>query len=345
MNNRPVDWSVGPMRWIEGVICAALIGGALSFYRRPLQRRAVELWSELRGRPAKPIPSNFVELILFGVVVLAGIILMTVLVLRRWPADLVAPSRMIGLGLLLAVMLPPWFLPRRAMGVWLTAILGASIWISAYLYHGDWSWKAVGFDYGTRKHTMMALGANTIGNLPRILEQRFGWDVHDLAMTLHPPDLGGWFGINGAPIELDIRQLLIAVFAALLVLAGTGAAIQSRRNHPRFLAALASIWVLMPNVLCQMAGRYQMWGAAMTCLLIGISPGLTILHIVLSLLAAGMIGGQLLMRDSSRAPQLLDLVNRFAPDNGLITLTIGAIVLYVALAPGRRPSGQELSLP
>jgi hypothetical protein len=350
LSNRPADWSVGPLRWIGGVLCAAAIAAALSFYRRPVQRQALQLWRELSGKASAPVPvpAPLLQTLFFGVISLAGIIVMTLLVLRRWPPDLLAPSRMIGLALLLAIILPPWLLPRRTMALWLAAVLGSSIWISAYLYHGDWSWKIIGFDYGTRKHTMMALGANTIGSLPRILQTRFGWDVHDQAMTLYPPDIAGplhGLGLNGLPIQLDIRQLLIAVFAILMVLAGIGAALQSRRNHPRFLAAIASVWVLMPNVLCQMAGRYQMWGAAMTCLLIAVSPGLTLLHVVLSLLATGMITGQLLQRDAGRSPQLFDLVSRFSPDNGLIALTIGLIVLYLALAPGRRPTRQELYLP
>jgi hypothetical protein len=57
-----------------------------------------------------------------------------------------------------------------------------------------------------------------------------------------------------------------------------------------------------------------------------------------------MIGGQLLERDPTRAPQIFDLVTRLGPDDGLVALTFGLIVLYLALAPGRRPTRQELWL-
>jgi hypothetical protein len=283
---------------------------------------------------------------------------MTVLVLKRWPTDLDVPPRTIGLILLLGVLIPPWFLPRRTLGVWFAAIFGCSLWMSAYLFHGDWTWKTVGFEYGTRKFTRMALGIGSNGNIPQILETRWGWDVHDPAKTIHLPDIAhglhlvsasvvpaGWmhdFGLDGSEITLDIRQFLMGVFVTLMASAAIGLAIQSRRNSPRALCAFAGVWVLMSNVLCQMAGRYHMWGAAMTSLLIGVSPGLTLFHIVLACLGAGIIAAQLLGSDPSRSPMLHDLFTRFGPDDGWIMVTIGLVILYMAIAPGRRPSSEEL---
>ncbi len=63
---------------------------------------------------------------------------------------------------------------------------------------------------------------------------------------------------------------------------------------PRFLAAVVVPWMLMPNLLAQMMNRYEMWGAVLSSMLIGISSGLGLLHVLVSLLAAGMIGAQLL---------------------------------------------------
>jgi hypothetical protein len=246
------------------------------------------------------------------------------------------------------------------MGVWLAAVLGGSIWLSGTMFYGDWTWKTVGFEYGTRKFTRMALGIGSNGNLAQILETRFGWDVHDPAMTYYLPDIAhglhlakpgvpvesgmlhDW-GLDGTPVTLDIRQFLMVVFFSLVVMAGFGAAQNSRRNDPRFLASLAAVWVLMPNVLCQMAGRYQMWGAAVSSILIAISPGLALLHIILALLAAGMIAAQLLQSDPSRSPMLHDMMTRFGPDDGWIMLLIGLVFLYVALAPGKRPAADELA--
>jgi hypothetical protein len=369
LNNGPVQWSVGPLRWIPSVIAAAVIAGALSFYRRPVLKRASAIWDELKdewhGRKtenAQRPQTSLLDLVIFCASLLLGIVCVTVLILRRWPSDGELP-RVAGLFLLLFVLIPPWFLPRRAMAVWLCAILACTIWMSAYLYHGDWTWKTVGFEYGARKHSDMALGQGGMGNLPQILQTRFGWDIGDEAMTFHPPDIAGAFhlgrrgpggqiigplhdlGLDGSAVTLDIRQFLMIIYASLALLAGAGAAIQSRRNDPRLLASFAAVWTLMPNILCQMAARYQMWGAIVSSMLIAISPGLGLLHIVVTILAAGMVAAQLLNQDPSRSPLIRDIMSRFHPDDGWIMLTIGLIFLYIAVAPGRRPNRQELLEP
>jgi hypothetical protein len=99
----------------------------------------------------------------------------------------------------------------------------------------------------------------------------------------------------------------------------------------------------MPSILCQMAQRYLMFGAAASCMLIAISPGLTVLHVIMSLIAAGVIGGQLIGSfDRTRSPRIEDFMSRFGPDDGWIMLIIGLVILYLALAPARRPSSREL---
>jgi hypothetical protein len=364
LDNAIPDWSVGPLRWIPGVLVGAIIAGCLSFYRQPVWRRSRAVWAELKdewhGRATPPDnnqpKTSIFDLAVFCTSLLLGIVCITILILRRWPADSDMP-RWDGLFLLLAVLIPPWFLPRRAMGFWLMAILGSTLWMSAYLYHGDWSWKTVGFEYGTRKHPQMALGQGGMGNLPQILETRFGWDIGDTATTIHPPDIAhalhlpaSWvwlhtWNLDGTAMQVDIRTFLILIFGLVIFTAAAAAALQSRRNDPRFLAALAAIWVLMPNILCQMAARYQIWGAAISSLLIAISPGLTILHIVISLLAAGMVAAQLLGTDPGRSPLIHDIMARFHPDDGWIMLTIGLVFLYVAVIPARRAPRQELLPP
>jgi hypothetical protein len=378
LGNQPPDWTVGPMRWIGGVMVAAAISACLSIYRRPALRIAGSLWNELsqqwHGRTdptelARPLPEiSIFDLIVFCASLLTGIIIITLLVLRRWPSDLHAfvdglPSGVAGTLLLLGILLPPWFIRRRALGVWVAAILAATLWMTPYMYQGDWSWKTVGFEYGARKFTRMALGAGGNGNLPLILQERFGWDVHDPALTFHLPDLAdplhlakrsadgtfdGWvhtIGLDGTPVVLDIRQFLMGVFGVIMVLAAAGTAIQTRRNDPRFLAALVGLWTLMPNILCQMAGRYQIWGGAVSALIIAVAPELTLLHVIVSVLAAGMVAGQLLGYDASRSPQIHELITRFQPDDGWIMIAIGAFFLLIALTPAKRPAKEELAWP
>jgi hypothetical protein len=157
-----------------------------------------------------------------------------------------------------------------------------------------------------------------------------------------PQWLHDW-NLDGNAALLDVGQLLIVLFAGLLIACGVGAALQSRRRHPRFLAAVVAPWALMPNVLCQMMCRYQIWGAVLSALLIGIGSGMALLHILMTCLCTGMILNQLLPNDLSRSPQLHQFVTNFAPDDGWLMLGAAAIILFVALTPGSTAPNQDLS--
>jgi hypothetical protein len=342
LNNQPLRFAAEPVRWIGLVMVAAGAALGVSIMRGGLSAANAGMkWT------------------VFWISAVAGIAALSVFALHNWRMDASAAGA--GLVLLgIGIVVPPWVLPRRASGVWLAAVLAGSVWISADLFGGDWTWKTVGFEYGMRKHPDMSLWGENNGNLAQILETRFGWKLHTAVLTVHPPDLlnglhliarrangqlSGWahdWGLDGTPVTVDARGFLIGVFAVALLAAGAGAAMQSRRNDPRVLASMAAVWTLMPNLLCQMAARYQIWGAAFSALLIGISPEMGILHVLFSLLAVGMIGAEVLEADPQRSPALHAMMTRFAPDDGWITLGIGVIFLYVALVPGRRPARNEL---
>jgi hypothetical protein len=88
---------------------------------------------------------------------------------------------------------------------------------------------------------------------------------------------------------------------------------------------------LVGGISSGMMCRYQMWGAAISCLLIAVSPGFTALNILISLLAAGMIGNELLAIDPSRSLQLHSVLTSFSIDEGWIMITIALVCLYAAL--------------
>ena len=320
------------------------------------------------ARPAsRPLTTSALDLVVFAAVLLGGVAAATLLVLRRWPSDSELPRRD-GLYLLLAILVTPWLVRRRVLGIFLAGVLGCAIWMSALLYHGDWSWKSIGFEYGTRKFTKMTMGTGSNGNLPSILEGKYGWNIRDSAMTLRLPDLvdrfhwidrlhlvargpdgapTGWahdYGLDGTPTDLTIRQLLMGVFVALLLLCGLGSAIQGRRNDPRILSAFAAAWAVMAAVLCQVSPRYHIWGVAVSSGLIAVSAGLSVMHVIVSLMAAGMIFRQIVANDPSRSPQMADLFAKLWPDGGWVILMAALVYLYVALAPGRRPGPDELEL-
>jgi hypothetical protein len=47
LGNQPPVWTAGALRWIPSVMAAALIAGALSYYRPPVIRRAAGLWNAM----------------------------------------------------------------------------------------------------------------------------------------------------------------------------------------------------------------------------------------------------------------------------------------------------------
>jgi hypothetical protein len=359
LSNAVPSWSSEPLRWIAAVAVAAGIAAAVSLYRRPVARTVRQLWAEWRTShrsqgdetPAEAGANGQVSLVavgLFAAAVLAAIVTCTLLIVRRWPAD-AELSRSWAAALLLAVLVPPWLLRRRSLGVWSVAILAAAIWCSAWLYHGDWSWKVVGFEYGTRKFDHLGMSRGTGSNLGTLLADKFGWDTHDTMLTFRPPDLAGLFyagrpsaphwmrdwGLDGSPLVLDVRTTLLTLFGAAVLASGIGAAIQDRRSNPRFLAALVAPWMLMPCLLAQMMNRYTMWGAVLSSLLVGVSSGFGFLHVLLSLLSAGMIGIQLLEYDPNRSPRVGDLMSRLSDNDALVMLVCGLVVLVVAMTPGR----------
>jgi len=200
----------------------------------------------------------------------------------------------------------------------------------------------IGFEYGMAKHDQIAGGQGSMANLAAILSRHFGFNLHDPAVSLHLPNLAGFLpsawltalGLDGNPLALDLRQALIALFAVLVLACAGGAAMQDRRNHPRFLAAMVAPWMLMPNILGQMMTRYQMWGAALAALLVAISRGFVLVCVLFTLFAAGMAGNQLLNFDPARSPQLHHILSMLAPDDGWIVLSMAGLVFIVGLMPG-----------
>jgi hypothetical protein len=336
LGNAPFSWKIPAVQWIARVGVAAVLASVLPLLRGPFWRIIGSLWGHKED----------ISLVRLGLVagsVAIVFIGMISLVLARWPAD-GQLQRGVGMWLLLAILVTPWLIRRRWLGVFVSGMVGVAIWMSAWLYHGDWAWETIGFEYGTGKfdHIAMARGSN--GNLASILADHFGWELHDQFITLRlanlsgalPQKLAASLGMDGNPVYLEVRQALIAIFAACLVACAAGAAINDRRNHPRFLAALAAPWMLMPNILGQMMCRYQIWGAAMSVLLIGISTGFGLVTALASLLAAGMVGNQLLDRGPERSPQLHQIMTTLSPDDGWIMLCMAALALYMAAVPGKR---------
>ncbi|MDP9175437.1 MAG: hypothetical protein M3O30_16465 [Planctomycetota bacterium] len=353
--------------WMEGAVGGAILVGSASLLR-PLLLRAVQAQSPrpqlaggLASTPAQrpPIDGNaptvdeapspwWGHLLAPALIICVAAIACWVarmLVHRHLPTDASLPSTAIKYFVLF-VLLPAFFLPRRALGYWLAAVFAAAIWIAPSAFGGSFSWLDIGFEYGTVKHEQMAMGVRAFSNLAAMLSEQYRWDLHDLVGSIHFsfPAVGGWHWLAAwlpasaqeGSFDVEFKSAAVLLYAGCLVLCATAAAIHSRRNDPRVLAAVLAPWIIFPIVLCQMSERYLIWGSAASAALIVISSGSMLLHAILAIFASGMISCQLMRDDSGRLPQIFNFFTRQCPHAGWMMIILATMVMLIGLVPSRR---------
>ena len=293
-------------------------------------------------------PSIAVRLVLAaGAVVAVAVPLRGAGVGSLWPAV----AAVAGLAALC------WAVPGRSLGHVAAAWVAAALLLCIPLFGGSDQWFLTGIAHGTTARNGMSMGDNN--NLAKLLEQTWGWHLEDPAITLPPgraaDDLGGFLrSIDphvdlqpGRPITLPLKYLLLLIWVGVTVACSTGAARHDRRRDPRFLLAVAAPWVAMFAVLGQMHQRYLLWGAALTCMAAAVSPGLVVLHVLLSVVSAGQ---ELLSMAEDRYPEgaagraawraahpeLLSVLHGWTPGMGWAVLLTAGVFVYQAVAPGRR---------
>jgi len=231
------------------------------------------------------------------------------------------------------------FRPIHIAGTLAMAAFTAGVFIAGRFYNGDFSWYKVGFVYGSVKQYKMAMGIGSFANLPALLKNKFGWQLDDVVGTINLPmsdSLRHLLGFPADGLELPLRTLLIGLNALCVVAAAAAAAVHSRRRDPRILAALCVPWMVMPICLGQMSERYLLWACALSSMLLCISAGWGLFHVLLTLLAAGMTLHQLLEYDPGRWPHLFHCFNAFYNDGSILMMLLVVILLAGALIPGRR---------
>lgn len=262
----------------------------------------------------------------------------------------------------LAVVSVPWLLPRRMWGAWLVLVFASALWLSAFVHDGKFSWFEVGFAYGARKFDQMQTSPNSLSNLPGILQDRFGWRLHDRVATVPLPrcwavkldpfyeqpdqlaatSLRPW---QLAATDLDLREVLAFVYFAALLLCAVGAAIHMRNRSTHFLIALVAPSVLFVTLLTQMSVRYMILSAALSAAMVGVSAGMSLFQFLLSVLACVMLGTRLIHEAANVAPSIFEVgrtpltISIFEPthpDMGYAMLLICAVFLYRAIAPDWR---------
>jgi hypothetical protein len=232
------------------------------------------------------------------------------------------------LALTLSILLIPWFIRRRLIPVVLTGVFAASLWLAGASLGGSFSWWLVGFKYGTEKHQTMQLGGESLSNLSSLLDQRYGWGLHDSVGTLQIP--------FAPPIPLDVQSFSALLFAISLILCSIGAGVHLRRNDPKFLAVIVAPWMLFIALLTQMAARYTIFPAVLAAAFVGLSFSLSLIPFVLTVLSFVMLGNQLLLFDTSTAPVMFSITHPTYPDMGWLTLGLAGILLVISVIPSRR---------
>ncbi len=213
----------------------------------------------------------------------------------------------------------------------LRALLGfaavGAIFLSPWLIHRDMSWARVAIAYGLHRFPRMTIDAS---NLSAIMATKsYNWSLTDTVWDIR-------FSKPHVAYAMSVRAMLIAIYALCLLLSAAGAALHLRRNSSGVLAALVAPWAVLFAVLPQMQPRYFVWAAALSAAMAGVSLGMTLLHLVVTVLAAIMMLRQLLPLNPQLAPKLTAALSGLHPHIAWAVLLCAAIFLYEALALPRR---------
>jgi hypothetical protein len=299
----------------------------------PPRHDAIEIPEE-SATPPKSWQHKFIVPTIAAVTIAAVTITASILIHKNVPPDPNLPKGLLGY-FLLSILILPWLLPRKALGYFLAGVLAASLWIAPNLYGSQftWSWLDIGFEYGTVKHEQMAMGSDAFANLDSMLNDRFRWNLHDTVGNLQI----NWplFHIQSVT-ELDLKTCAVLIYGFFLILSAIAAAIHSRRNDPRLVAAVLAPWIIFPVVVGQMSERYLVWGSAASAVLIVISTRGVLLHAIMAIFTAGMISCQLLREDTARWPQVYQFFKGEYPHAGWMMMVLAGLFLIVALVPSRR---------
>jgi hypothetical protein len=258
-----------------------------------------------------------------------GLIILALLLAWPWAAAGVNFSmRALSLAIV-AACAGVRFFPRRVWLAWFVLLFSVSIFLCMPYFQAGSAWYRIGFVYGTEKFETMVTGSGAY-NIPRMMEVYRQWPRE----TTDPVD------IPFTHITVTFTWLTRIIYAIALALCGFGAAMQDRRRDTRFLTAMVAPWLLFFLILTQMHGRYPIWAAAMGSLLAGVSLGMSLLGVIVSLVAwMGIVENQLLFTPFWSITTIAQF-RRLDPAVGFLFVLIAAIYLYTAVTPrGRMVDG------
>jgi hypothetical protein len=306
------------LKWIFFAVATAVFFCALSTVRGFLWQQGKEAWGQLSANWARPLGEG----VLIGAALfLVAMVWLVVALMMRHGTPL-AP-----LLLAIAIVAMPWALQWRRFGPWILTVFAASLWLAYFYCDGSPSWWTVGFVYGTQKHSVMQLGAQSLSNLSSILHERYQWELHDHVATLN---------FLHSSFDLDVQGFCGAIYVVCALLCAGAAAMHMRRNDARFLITLVAPWVLFTILLTQMTARYTVLPAVIASSLVGISVEMSLLPFLQTVLACVMLGNQTLGQNTSTAPIAFSITQPTYPDLGWMTVLLAVVFLVCALVPSMR---------
>jgi hypothetical protein len=320
--------TVAAERWIYLSTSCAVFFCGIALFRGFMARQLVELFYGVRDywrsrAGVWPVATRTAAIwgtcAALGAIVFFGLLFL----FHRW-----SPSLAAVLGL--AILLVPWFLPRRLLAGWVLFVFAAALWLAGYQFNGSWTWWKIGFVYGAQKHQVMQLGSQSLSNLSSILAERYDWSLHDPVGRLNLPFL------SPENQMLDVQQFCGWLHGGALVLCTVAAAMHMRRKDPRFLIALTAPWVLFTSLLTQMTARYTVLPAVIASSLIGVSAEMSLLPFLQTVLAVVMLGNQMLLSNSNTAPISAQITQPTYPDMGWLMVLLAVVYLYIAVMPSRQ---------
>ncbi|MFL6537153.1 MAG: hypothetical protein ACJ8JD_03120, partial [Chthoniobacterales bacterium] len=223
-------------------------------------------------------------------------------------------------------------IPARWLGWPIVSTLAIGIWIVGPCFGGNFSWYEIGYKYGAQKFPELENGGAS--SLASLMQNRFNWRSEMLVLQL---PIG-----NG---RLTVSELLICIFAVLLVLSIVAMRLAERKNNRVFLVAMAAPWIVYFAVCPQMHERYLLYGAIAACTAPAVGLGPTLLAIFFGLCSANMSLFQLL--NDLNSPSFLtqfsptlgqtlhSVTSATYPDLAWAILLATSVWLYLAFIPKR----------
>jgi hypothetical protein len=224
------------------------------------------------------------------------------------------------LGMMVLLGLSRW-LPLRVRGAVIGAVISVAILLLMPLYGASSNWFTYGFQYGTEKFQFMVTG-NGAFNIPRMLMVYYQWPERwDDLVTLP------WVG------DVTFTGATRIAYGIVVVLCGIGAAIQDRKKDARILAAVMLPWLLFFLILTQMHGRYSVWAAGLSALLMGVNTGLGLLGVLISVVSLlGIMENQMLFQ-RDWWPGGLQTIQNMDPGLGWVLLVCAGVIFYFVMVP------------